>query len=251
VNAGQRFFGFRASADDPYGIYKNATVNFSGAAQVVAPTYAAIISLQMSNDGNTLYYVAATPGAETPKIYKVAVTGGTPVALDSAEDAHLNSDGTMLVYSKLAADFTTEVWKRGVNAGDTPVRLTTSPGEDEFVQWSKDGTKIAFSSSRSGSFQVFTMNADGSGQTAVTGNASADDVTPSFNSDGSKLCFLSLGDGGISTVTTINSTGVDSGRTPVKSANDLLFGTYWTSSNGRSIGITSVLAQRLRKLHKH
>lgn len=254
VNANQRFFAYQADATSPYGIYKNGTVNFAGAVQVVAPTYASVISLQMANDGNTLYYVAAAPGADTPQIFKVATAGGTPVALDNAEDAHLNAAGTTLVYSKLTPAFTTDIWKRGVNTADVPVRLTNSDGEDEFVQWSKDGTKIAFSSDRSGTMRVYTMAADGTNVHQVTSTGETLDLSPSFNSDGSKIAYLAISNdavGSPSNLTTVSSAGTDQGKVSLKAAQDFLLGTYWTGTNGRAIGVTPVLGQRFRRQHKH
>jgi Tol biopolymer transport system component len=50
------------------------------------------------------------------------------------------------------------------------LRLTNGPvGEDTQPVWSPDGTRIAFSSSRDGSWQIYLMNADGSNQHRLTG----------------------------------------------------------------------------------
>jgi Tol biopolymer transport system component len=40
--------------------------------------------------------------------------------------------------------------------------------------WSPDGTKIVFLSDRDGNYEIYTMNADGSGQTRVTNNPAID-----------------------------------------------------------------------------
>ena len=37
------------------------------------------------------------------------------------------------------------------------------------MKWSPDGTKIAFTSGRDGSHEIYAMNADGSNQTRLTG----------------------------------------------------------------------------------
>src|SRR5262249_32678840 len=140
-----------------------------------------------------LYYVAAVAGASEPNLYKVSLTGGAPVLLDSAEDANLNATGDKLVYSKIPVGATTEIFTRGVNAGDTATRLTNNDFEDEFAQWSKDGTKIVFSSSPAGSLHIYTMNADGSNVTQVSNTANADDLSPTFNGTGSQVAFYSLG----------------------------------------------------------
>jgi len=54
--------------------------------------------------------------------------------------------------------------------------------------------KIAFTSYRDGNLEIYIMNADGSGQTNLTGNP-AGDWQLSFSSDGSKIAFSSKRDG--------------------------------------------------------
>ena len=48
--------------------------------------------------------------------------------------------------------------------------------------------KIAFASERDGDFEVYLMNADGSGQTRLTNNP-ADDREPAWSPDGSRIAF--------------------------------------------------------------
>jgi len=50
--------------------------------------------------------------------------------------------------------------------------------------------KIAFTSDRDGNFEVYVMNADGSGQTDLTNNQAKDGVS-SWSPDGKKLVFSS------------------------------------------------------------
>jgi Tol biopolymer transport system component len=55
--------------------------------------------------------------------------------------------------------------------------------------WSPDGQKIAFASDRDGNWEIYVMNADGSGITRLT-YESADDLQPAWSPDGQKLVFL-------------------------------------------------------------
>ena len=50
--------------------------------------------------------------------------------------------------------------------------------------------KIAFESFRDGNYEIYVMNADGSGQTRLTNNG-ATDVWPSWSPDGSQILFSS------------------------------------------------------------
>jgi TolB protein len=51
--------------------------------------------------------------------------------------------------------------------------------DGQLPSWSPDGTKIAFVSLRDGNSDIFVMNADGSGQTNLTGPSTFFDLNPS------------------------------------------------------------------------
>src|SRR6266542_3810724 len=57
-----------------------------------------------------------------------------------------------------------------------------------------DNGKIAFASNRDGNWEIYAMNADGSGQTDLTNNL-ANDTQPAWSADGQKLDFTSDRDG--------------------------------------------------------
>jgi TolB protein len=65
-------------------------------------------------------------------------------------------------------------------------------GDDGWPTWSPDGRRIAFSSNRTGSGEVWIMNADGSGQRRIAGLPRRDDWAPVFSPDGSQIAFHSL-----------------------------------------------------------
>ena len=69
--------------------------------------------------------------------------------------------------------------------------------------WSPDGTKIAFSSRRSGSNALYVMNADGTGTQMLTG-AKSDDVHPTWSPDGTRVAFARSGD-----LVVVNADGSD------------------------------------------
>ncbi len=60
--------------------------------------------------------------------------------------------------------------------------------------WSPDGKRIAFTTDRRGSTDVYVMNADGSGQRAMLADAT-DDWWPVWSPDGRQLAFVSDRDG--------------------------------------------------------
>jgi len=75
--------------------------------------------------------------------------------------------------------------------------LTNHPAEDTTPVFNRDGTKIAFVSTRDGRPQIYVMNADGSGLRRVS-NGQADDTSPvwSPDGDGNWIAFVSNRDGG-------------------------------------------------------
>ena len=86
--------------------------------------------------------------------------------------------------------------------GDGERRLTAAEdeleiGESPFFQvepaWSADGTKIAFVSGRTGSADIFVMNADGSGTRALTATKQ-NDSHPTWEPSGGRVAFARDGD---------------------------------------------------------
>lgn len=69
--------------------------------------------------------------------------------------------------------------------GPGPVRATV-PG---------DNAQIAFESNRDGDFEIYVMNADGSGQVNLTMVPSADDIDPDWSPDGARIAFVRITDG--------------------------------------------------------
>ena len=72
--------------------------------------------------------------------------------------------------------------------------ITANAKNDEKPSWSPTAGKIAFYSTQSGSGDIWTMDADGSGETNIT-NYLYGDNEPSWSPDGSKLVFQSYRDG--------------------------------------------------------
>jgi Tol biopolymer transport system component len=85
-----------------------------------------------------------------------------------------------------------------VNAATRAVRRVGDAGDwlDEDPQWSPDGTKIAFASTRGGgrNVDIFVMQADGRGVVRLTDHT-APDQDPAWAADGRSLFFTSERDG--------------------------------------------------------
>ena len=74
--------------------------------------------------------------------------------------------------------------------GSGLTQLTSGSVDNVYPSFSPDGTKIVFTSKRTGTSQVYVMNADGSDQTQLTFDAQPKDQVPDWSPDGSKIAYL-------------------------------------------------------------
>jgi Tol biopolymer transport system component len=114
--------------------------------------------------------------------------------------------------------------------------LTHNPslfGGDTDPAWSRDGTKIAFSSYRKDK-EIFVMDADGSNQARLTDNP-ADDSEPTWSPDGTRIAFTSYRDGN-SEIYVMDSNGSSQVHLTNNPADD--FQPTW-SPDGTKIAFTS------------
>jgi Tol biopolymer transport system component len=75
----------------------------------------------------------------------------------------------------------------------TPVNLDAGTGFASYL-WSSDppsSSRIAFASNRTGDFEIWTMNEDGSSQSRLVARPGSSDRSPRWSPDGSKVAFLS------------------------------------------------------------
>jgi len=76
-----------------------------------------------------------------------------------------------------------------VNADGTGlINLTNHASDDTRPDWSPDGPRIAFQSSRNGNAEIYVMNADGTLPTRLTNFAGAD-AKPSWSPNGKMIAF--------------------------------------------------------------
>ena len=69
-------------------------------------------------------------------------------------------------------------------------RLTNDPARDRGPAWSPDGRRIAFFSDRSGSYEIWTIDPDGTALTLLTNTPGANRSTPIWSPDGSRLLYI-------------------------------------------------------------
>lgn len=113
--------------------------------------------------------------------------------LQRLSEHELSPDGTQVAFTVQTVNVEANTKPRQIwvvpLAGGTPRKLTTE-GNNYRPKWSADGKSLLFLSTRSGSAQVWLMNADGSGARQVT-TISTEADTHSFVPGGNKIVFTS------------------------------------------------------------
>ena len=99
-------------------------------------------------------------------------------------DPDWSPDGNRILYTVRSAEGD-QLWVTDLDSGEH-TQLTSGDQVNGAGSWSPDGTVIAFHSDRGGDFQVYTMNADGTGVAQITGEGGMD---PVWSPDGTMLAF--------------------------------------------------------------
>jgi Tol biopolymer transport system component len=99
-------------------------------------------------------------------------------------------DGSRIVFSSTLEDPSGDLYVADAD-GTGWTRLTVGGGRDLFPAWSPDGARIAFMTDRTGDWEVFVMDADGSAQQNLTQRPASVDQAASWSPDGTRLAFLS------------------------------------------------------------
>jgi Tol biopolymer transport system component len=76
-----------------------------------------------------------------------------------------------------------------INADGSDIRRLTRTADNSNPAWSPDGTRIAFESTRSGSNDIWVMQANGSGLLRVTKAPTGSDTGPTWAPGGGRIAF--------------------------------------------------------------
>jgi Tol biopolymer transport system component len=104
-------------------------------------------------------------------------------------------DGTTILFTRAVSldpdgdTFATDVYTiRSDRSRLTQLTTTGQESPSGGLTWSPDGSRIAFTSERGSSSQIFVMGSDGSGQTGIPSMGTS--FGPQWSPDGSKIAFL-------------------------------------------------------------
>ncbi|HUF72407.1 MAG TPA: hypothetical protein VMR74_05855 [Gammaproteobacteria bacterium] len=155
------------------------------------------------SDTGTLIYVPGdtvqAAGSRLAVVTRNGIASPLPMPAGDCADPRVSPDGRRAAYTRTFPDGSDiEVCDLSGNA--SPRRLTFG-GTSQFPQWSADGTRVAFQSTRDGTPSLYWQLADGSGGDPARLTTAAEGEThipDSFSPDGALLTFTVSRDQGAS-----------------------------------------------------
>src|SRR6266496_3416009 len=132
-----------------------------------------IRGLSWTSDGKEIVF-ASRRGGSTYNLWKTSITEATSERLTNSErDVYsptIPPQGNRLSYTQSMMD--ANIWRIRLHTSrgqdDLPLELISSTQEDNGPQYSPDGRKIVFASRRSGSYEIWMCEVDGSNPRQLT-----------------------------------------------------------------------------------
>lgn len=187
------WIAYNSSQDGALGIYVIRTDGVASPVMLTAhkssenaPTWAP--------DGMSLAFTSNQDG--NAEIYRINSDGTDPTRLTNnpAEDSMpaWSPDGSVIAFVSSRDNGNSDIYVMDLNGGSV-TRLTNDSALKAWPAWSPNGQKIAFDSNRSGKWQIFVINADGTSLTQMTNEA--ENGWAAWSQDGSRIAFTSYRDG--------------------------------------------------------
>ena len=117
--------------------------------------------------GNEILY--NVPNGATWSWWRISTRGAVkarPALPGIGPDLALSPTGDRLVYSQTTND--TDIWRLALKGHQEPSRFISSTQFEGVARYSSDGRKIAFASRRSGDFEIWVADGDGSNPVQLT-----------------------------------------------------------------------------------
>jgi eukaryotic-like serine/threonine-protein kinase len=153
-----------------------------------------ITDLAWTADGREIVFASHREG--NAGIWRISASGGTPERIVNAVGygitrLSISRQGNWLAYTHQLVD--SNIWR--VEAAGTkgkasaPTMLISSSKSDSASQYAPEGKRIAFMSDRSGSFEIWASEADGSNPVQLTNFGGPQVGSPCWSPDGRQIAF--------------------------------------------------------------
>ena len=154
-----------------------------------------VMDPQPSPDGSKIAFVAADYASGTGDIFVMNPdgTGVRQLTFDSELDDQptWSPDGSRIAFRSFRTMSDGHIWVMNAD-GSSPLDITPDPLpgtiDNRRPAWSPDGTRIAFASNEGGTFDIWTMNPNGSDKLRLSNSVDLD-AEPAWSPDGTAIVF--------------------------------------------------------------
>jgi Tol biopolymer transport system component len=152
-------------------------------------------SLAWTPDGRTIVFASDRRGKSM--LWRVPRSGGVPERVpmvdENASDPVFSRAGWKLAYTQFFSD--ANIWRVDPTGREAPVKVISSTQYDSSPEYSPDGSRVAFRSTRSGTNEIWVTDAEGRTPVQLTRFGGPLTGCPRWSPDGMRLAFDTRPDG--------------------------------------------------------